>query len=725
METKFQHPKYKSIKTCLPMILDNQEKSKISNQFEEFKKSNKKFNSIFTNLIKTKINNDIYNFNYIESLQSTYNFLFDNINNGIYVKIKNNKVKEYIPFSNLDYKNEYFKNMKIPKKYKNINEFFKKKHKYFPIKKNNYEELDKTKWTANNCLIFTERGKQPYINDQYMCQIHQMFQQLCNNRKIPDIQFFINRKDLQYLKKTRFHPFENVYGNNYPINNNKYYYFLPILSQSTRDEYADIPIPSVDTWNLLNNINIDINIKWKDKINTAFFRGRDTGCSLKIEENPRLKITQLNFLWKNNDNYNQNNPIDGIPFLNAGIISYSKRLKINNGMVDFHNIKKLKNNNIHLMDFVSMEEQSKYKYVIYIEGNSAAYRLAHMLKFNSLILKVDSKYKLWFEDLLKPYKHYIPIKHDLMDLDEKIKWCKLNDNKCYEIVKNANQFYKKYINKESIYDYLQEICYNIASKQFRSKDITKKFNLYKDNRIIMEKIKFNLTNKLQKSKSIIIVPYRDNKLQDRKKQLNKFIDFWKNKDIPVFIIKQSNDNNKFNRGQLLNLGAKIATNYDFDNFIFHDIDLLPDQELLKYYYYITKYPIHIASIWNKYTHFTFFGGITIINKDLFTKSNGYPNNFWGWGGEDDVLYNRISKYNNNIYIPNTGSIYEMKHKNTSDIKSSTLNNIIKKKLIIQDYYYNKNNKNNGIKNLTLSNNLKFKQIYNNIKIYNFNLNTQF
>lgn len=42
----------------------------------------------------------------------------------------------------------------------------------------------------------------------------------------------------------------------------------------------------------------------------------------------------------------------------------------------------------------------------------------------------------------------------------------------------------------------------------------------------------------------------------------------------IFVIEQSLDQRKFNRGKLLNAGFDMARN-DYDVFIFHDVDLLP------------------------------------------------------------------------------------------------------------------------------------------------------
>ena len=154
-------------------------------------------------------------------------------------------------------------------------------------------------------------------------------------------------------------------------------------------------------------------------------------------------------------------------------------------------MRELENKGVKKLDYVDHEKQVKYKYIIYIEGNSAAYRLASILSRNSLILKVESKYKLWFEHLLIPYEHYVPVKADLSDLADVIKWCKLNDSMCEDIVKNANKFCEKHFSKDYIFDYMQNIFKKISNKQFSHNENNKRYILYKKNRKIIEKKKDN------------------------------------------------------------------------------------------------------------------------------------------------------------------------------------------------------------------------------------------
>ena len=36
----------------------------------------------------------------------------------------------------------------------------------------------------------------------------------------------------------------------------------------------------------------------------------------------------------------------------------------------------------------------------------------------------------------------------------------------------------------------------------------------------------------------------------------------------------------------------------------------------------------------------YFGGVSGLNKSQFLRINGFPNEYWGWGGEDDDIFNR-------------------------------------------------------------------------------------
>jgi len=152
----------------------------------------------------------------------------------------------------------------------------------------------------------------------------------------------------------------------------------------------------------------------------------------------------------------------------------------------------------------------------------------------------------------------------------------------------------------------------------------------------------------------IIIPFRDNAEQERGTQLKKFVNHMKryHPDWIVLIIEQSQDGEKFNRGALLNIGARIAKQNGIPYVIFHDVDLIPLKVLVPYYTAIPTKPIHIAKVWtSKYDSPDFLGGVLSITVDDIQKINGFPNNFWGWGGEDDALRNRLKLNKIDIYQP--------------------------------------------------------------------------
>ena len=180
----------------------------------------------------------------------------------------------------------------------------------------------------------------------------------------------------------------------------------------------------------------------------------------------------------------------------------------------------------------------------------------------------------------------------------------------------------------------------------------------------------------QRYKFSIIVPYRDNKYQNRKQQLNRFVPYMTdyltrlgaNYDFCLIVVEQSQDGRKFNRGQLLNVGFRIAQEQGCNYHIFHDVDLLPDDNLLGYYGFYPFWPLHLAAVWDKYQYLDlYFGGVCAFTTEHFERLNGYPNNFWGWGGEDEELYHRIVRHEMTILEPMRGRFTELQHIHTKNV----------------------------------------------------------
>lgn len=194
-----------------------------------------------------------------------------------------------------------------------------------------------------------------------------------------------------------------------------------------------------------------------------------------------------------------------------------------------------------------------------------------------------------------------------------------------------------------------EGCCGYHRIQKNPKKLNEEFWEYKKNRKWIEKLDLDIDSikKISKNNIAIIVPYRDNPLQNRSEQLREFIDYYHDylPNLDIYIIEQ-NEGKKFNRGILLNIGFQIAKTFGpkkYKQYIFHDVDLLSPKELKKVYAHSEMDPIHIASLWTeKYTFSTFLGGIISFSEEAYEAINGFPNCFFGWGGEDDAMYNRLA-----------------------------------------------------------------------------------
>lgn len=180
----------------------------------------------------------------------------------------------------------------------------------------------------------------------------------------------------------------------------------------------------------------------------------------------------------------------------------------------------------------------------------------------------------------------------------------------------------------------------------------------------------------------IIVPFRDMyKEQNRAAQLEIFLSqmpkMFKSElptvNVDFYIIDQDDTIYKFNRGKLLNIGFKEASKKKkYDVYVLHDVDLIPSPDLVKDYALIpTDGPIHIANVWDRYSENPkYLGGITSFTPKMFETINGFSNSKGtGWGGEDDILYNRAIKHGYRIEKINrteTKTIRDLENTNLKD-----------------------------------------------------------
>lgn len=118
-----------------------------------------------------------------------------------------------------------------------------------------------------------------------------------------------------------------------------------------------------------------------------------------------------------------------------------------------------KGSNHHYTNYTSLEDHTKYKYLIDSGAQGFSARPKFSLHTNRPLFLVDReecKREFFYNDLI-PYEHFIPVKDDLSDLLLQLDWAEHNYPEAKRIAANARQFAIECLNKRTVIDYLTNV----------------------------------------------------------------------------------------------------------------------------------------------------------------------------------------------------------------------------------------------------------------------------
>jgi hypothetical protein len=181
-------------------------------------------------------------------------------------------------------------------------------------------------------------------------------------------------------------------------------------------------------------------IPFEEKLDTVFWRGATTG---RTTTHPN----RFTFIEKW---FDRNEAIDvGFSFICQEYEEYSKYVK----------------------GEVQPSEFLKHKYIVSLEGNDKDSGLNWKLNSNSLVLMPRPHCCSWLmETTLVPNVHYLLLKDDFSDVEEKLEWCKEHQAECLQIIKQANKF-------------MAQFSDNAAEEALEATVINRYFDILKANRI--------------------------------------------------------------------------------------------------------------------------------------------------------------------------------------------------------------------------------------------------
>ena len=243
---------------------------------------------------------------------------------------------------------------------------------------------------------------------------------------LPDGVFLWSATDSMILRRDGTSPWHMI-GNKELTLGPKH---IPLLAYSGHVDFWDIPVVNFDDMQYaLGKGTPPAFVEWESKKPIGVFRGTTTGCGYTAETNMRLKLSTMRS-----------------PDLDVGVVRNTYQLRFD----PKEGLGSVNTKEYPTVPLMPMSEQATHKYIIHIDGNVAAYRLLGTMMTGSLILKVEGPYTLWIDHLLKPGKHYVPVKADLSDLLEVLEWCKTHDAKCKKIALAGYEFAKKALTKDYI-----------------------------------------------------------------------------------------------------------------------------------------------------------------------------------------------------------------------------------------------------------------------------------
>lgn len=99
---------------------------------------------------------------------------------------------------------------------------------------------------------------------------------------------------------------------------------------------------------------------------------------------------------------------------------------------------------------LTIDQQLAYKFILCLEGNDVASNLKWVMSSQSIAVMPKPKFETWFmEGTLVADVHYIIIKDDYSDLEQRLTYFIENQDKALQIIKNATAYVQQFKDKKT------------------------------------------------------------------------------------------------------------------------------------------------------------------------------------------------------------------------------------------------------------------------------------
>ncbi|KAI0562961.1 glycosyltransferase family 90 protein [Gracilaria domingensis] len=227
---------------------------------------------------------------------------------------------------------------------------------------------------------------------------------------------------------------------------------IPVFSFRTSTSYLDVPVPDPVEYGSNGNYvwNTDEKLSYEARIPKLMFRGSSSSLQDYHDHNwlsvPRIRLAALA----------RQHP----DLIDAGITKWMKLGK----NTSVHEVESSLGTG--LSDVLNYENQGKYQFIIDVDGGLGSSRKRGILTSGSVPFFQNSNWYMWYEPLLKPFYHFLPVDTYLQDLLERVNAAKADPQGAKRIIDSATCFGERVISKEGAMLYWKVLLQRYSQLQY-------------------------------------------------------------------------------------------------------------------------------------------------------------------------------------------------------------------------------------------------------------------
>lgn len=400
-----------------------------------------------------------------DAVLRTFRYLFYRHKRGVFISIRDGRVRTFMAFINRHFINPLAGELRLaPEAHQAVQQRLREQaHAYTVAGEVSAPVFNPpASWGNIGCLVGNVIKKAApaqadgYEVDYNHVEVRFFLERVCEARHVPDCNFFVNYYDQVVLREDLSVPFWHIVeppaGRKIPAG--KRAPMCPIVSMCHRPGYLDLPCVFPDdvrrVWRgfappSCSNPYLDeaqYETRWEAKMPTAVFRGTATGCGWTVETNPRLQLAHMS-----SQQGNTTPPLLDVVLTGTDNVRFKKH-RSDRYVRYYRDTRVLQDSSRAL----TMAEQSRFKYVLYVEGNVAAYRLSGLFGLGSLVILVKGDYHVWFQPHLR-HMHNCFIVPSAADVPAAVRWCRTHDTECRRMAAEGLRLFKMLFGQQGLLDY--------------------------------------------------------------------------------------------------------------------------------------------------------------------------------------------------------------------------------------------------------------------------------